>query len=120
VLTNLVVNAVEAYKDAGREGGEIRVHIRESGHALELQVCDQGCGIPRENLERIFDEFFSTKALGEGTGLGLSIARDIVTNYFGGTIRAESVPGQGSVFTLQLPRTGSSKGQRSIAAEQAA
>jgi two-component system NtrC family sensor kinase len=72
-------------------------------------VRDHGCGIPRENLERIFEEFFSTKPIGEGTGLGLPIARDITTNFFGGTISAASTLGQESVFTVRLPRTGKEK-----------
>jgi signal transduction histidine kinase len=104
VLTNLVVNAIDAYKDAGKDGGEIRINVSEAGDMLEVRVSDHGCGIPPENMGKIFDEFFSTKALGEGTGLGLSIARDIITNFFRGTINVESVPEQGSVFILRLPR----------------
>jgi signal transduction histidine kinase len=107
VLTNLIINAVDAYK--GLSGGEIDVEVAEAGSYLEICVRDHGCGIPHENLERIFEEFFSTKPIGEGTGLGLSIARDIVTNFFGGVISAESTPGRESVFTLRLPRTGKEK-----------
>ncbi|MBI3801132.1 MAG: GAF domain-containing protein, partial [Deltaproteobacteria bacterium] len=107
VLTNLIVNAIDAYKDL--MGGEIYVDVAEAGGGLEIGVRDHGCGILRENLERIFEEFFSTKPIGEGTGLGLSIARDIVTNFFGGTISVESIPGQESVFTLQLPRNSKEK-----------
>jgi signal transduction histidine kinase len=107
VLTNLIVNAIDAYKDL--MGGEIHVEVAEAEGYLEICVRDHGCGISRENLERIFEEFFSTKPIGEGTGLGLSIARDIVTNFFGGIISAESTPGQESVFTLRLPRNGKEK-----------
>lgn len=101
VLTNLIVNAIDAYKE--RDGGEVCVDVLESGANLEIRIRDYGCGIPHENVERIFEEFFSTKALGEGTGLGLSIARDIVTTFFGGTITVTSTPGQGSEFILRLP-----------------
>ncbi|MBI3303429.1 MAG: hypothetical protein HYZ72_15305, partial [Deltaproteobacteria bacterium] len=52
---------------------------------------------------KIFEECFSTKPLGEGTGLGLSIARDIVTNFFRGTLSVESVLGQGTTFIVRLP-----------------
>lgn len=107
VLTNLIVNAIDAYKDT--TGGEIHVEVAEAGGCLEICVRDHGCGISRENIERIFEEFFSTKPIGEGTGLGLSIARDIVTNFFSGIISAESTPGQESVFTLQLPQNGKKK-----------
>ena len=86
-------------------------------HEIEIQMSDDGCGIPPENVEKIFDEFFSTKRLGEGTGLGLSITRDIVANFFGGAISVTSTPGQGSTFTLRLPREQNRKaGQPSVAA----
>ena len=117
VLTNLTVNAIDAYKDAGKDGGEIRINVGEVGDILEIRVSDHGCGIPRENIVKIFDEFFSTKALGEGTGLGLSIARDIITNFFRGTLTVESELGQGSVFILRLPRGSHRKTQQSPGAE---
>ena len=104
VLTNLIVNAIDAYKDVERETKEICLEVREDEHMLDIRVSDQGCGIPRENMDKIFEEFFSTKQLGEGTGLGLPIAKNIVTNFFNGTISVESVPGQGSEFLLRFPR----------------
>jgi len=104
VLTNLIVNATDAYKEASKEKGEIGIEVSEDGDILEIRVKDQGCGIAPENKEKIFDELYSTKPLGEGTGLGLSIARNIVSNLFGGTIRLESQVGQGSMFILRLPR----------------
>jgi signal transduction histidine kinase len=104
VLTNLIVNAIDAYQDAGKAGGEIRIEVQEDGSFLDIRVRDQGCGIPAANLARIFEAFFSTKPLGVGTGLGLCIVRDIVTNVFRGTMSVESVLGQGSVFLVRLPR----------------
>jgi signal transduction histidine kinase len=102
VLTNLIVNAIDAYPDD--TGGEIAITIVGDTHDMEIQVRDHGCGISPEHLDRIFDEFFSTKRLGEGTGLGLSITRDIVANFFGGTISVTSTVGQGSTFLVRLPR----------------
>ncbi len=102
VLTNLIVNAIDAYPDD--TGGEIGITVTGDTYHVEIQVSDHGCGIPPEHLEKIFDEFFSTKRLGEGTGLGLSITRDIVANFFGGTITVTSTSGQGSTFTVRLPR----------------
>jgi signal transduction histidine kinase len=96
---------MDAYKDTGKNGGEIRVTVTENAEDVELQVCDYGCGIPQENLEKIFDDLFTTKPLGEGTGLGLPISRDIVTKFFHGTIRVESVVGQGTTFILSFPRS---------------
>jgi signal transduction histidine kinase len=106
VLTNLIGNAMDAYKDAEKERGAIVVAVQEAQETLEIRVHDQGCGIPPDNLEKIFDELFSTKPLGEGTGLGLTISRNIMTNFFGGAIRVESTLGQGSTFILSFPRSG--------------
>jgi signal transduction histidine kinase len=103
VLTNLIVNAVDAYKGVKGRSREIGVAITEHQACLEIRVSDQGCGIAPEQRERIFEEFFSTKAWGEGTGLGLSIARDIISNFFGGTISVESELGRGSTFILRFP-----------------
>jgi signal transduction histidine kinase len=115
VLTNLIVNAIDAYKDL--TGGKISIEVAEAGAFLEIWVRDQGCGIPYENLERIFEEFFSTKPIGEGTGLGLSIARDIITNFFGGSISVASIPGHESVFTLRLPQTSKARSPASAPQE---
>lgn len=104
VLTNLVSNALDAYKDTDRKGGDIVITVNDEGEELEIHVKDQGCGIPAEHLDRIFDDLFSTKPLGEGTGLGLPISRNIMTNFFGGSIRVESEVGQGSTFILHFPR----------------
>jgi two-component system, NtrC family, sensor kinase len=104
VRANLIVNSIDAYKAADKAGGEIGIEVGGNDTMLELHVADQGCGIPREHLPKIFDELFTTKPVGEGTGLGLSISRDIITNFFGGTITVESAVGQGTTFTVRLPR----------------
>jgi signal transduction histidine kinase len=104
VLTNLIINAIDAYNDTEEKGGKIAIDVSEAGPFLEIRVSDQGCGIPSAHLEKIFDEFFSTKPLGEGTGLGLSISRHIIANFFGGTISVSSTVGCGTTFTLRLPR----------------
>ena len=104
VLTNLVTNAIDAYKEAEKSGGEIFIEVTEVNDTLEIAVSDRGCGIAPEHLEKIFDELFSTKPVGEGTGLGLSISRDIISNFFGGTIDVKSALGQGTTFILRLPR----------------
>lgn len=104
VLINLIVNALHAMprggtltittQDAAREG-----HSGRAG--AEIIVADTGPGIPPEALGRIFDPFFTTKRA-EGTGLGLSISRMLIDEA-GGTIHAESAPGQGTRFILWLP-----------------
>jgi signal transduction histidine kinase len=104
VLANFITNSIDAYKAADKEGGEIAIEVGGTETMLELHIADQGCGIPQEHLTKIFDELFTTKPIGEGTGLGLSISRDLITNFFGGTISVESVVGQGTTFTVRLPR----------------
>jgi signal transduction histidine kinase len=103
VLSNLAHNALtHAFSD--RAGGTIRVtaQLAAGAHVL-LRFADDGCGIGAEHLSKIFDPFFTTR-LGQGrSGLGLNITYNIVTSLLGGTIRAESVPGQGTTFILELP-----------------
>lgn len=107
VLLNLLLNAL----DATEAGGSITVLTgvalsmsREGTHRLgaELRVKDTGCGVPSENLEKIFEPFFSTKEVGKGTGLGLAVAYGIVSRH-GGLIRVQSQVGQGTEFTIWLP-----------------
>ena len=81
VLTNLVSNAIDAYKGVEKKSGEISVEVTEVNNTLEIAVSDQGCGIAPEHLEKVFDELFSTKPVGEGTGLG-SRFRGILSQIF--------------------------------------
>ena len=113
VLMNLVVNA----RDAMPAGGEIRI-ITEvcklekplerdrvsvpAGEYVTVQVNDDGSGIAADKLQKVFEPFFTTKRTGEGTGLGLSTAYGIVKQT-GGFIFVDSVPGQGTSFTLYFP-----------------
>jgi signal transduction histidine kinase len=97
VLSNLIRNA----RDAMSDGGTLRLIARENGDRVEITIADTGVGIPPENLPRIFEPLYSTKA--KGIGLGLSIAHEILTRH-NGTLHVRSEPGVGSTFTIQLPR----------------
>jgi two-component system NtrC family sensor kinase len=78
----------------------------ESGHkGVEITIADTGAGIPPENLDKLFDPFFSTKEVGKGTGLGLSVSLGIVERH-GGTIRVQSEFGKGTRFFIWLPAEG--------------
>jgi two-component system NtrC family sensor kinase len=98
-LLALMVNAVEAMSDGGRLG----VRVEDMGETLTIEIEDTGCGIPPEILPNIFEPFFSTKDKTEGVGLGLSVAYGIIQRH-GGDIRVKSDPGEGTKFTVVLPR----------------
>jgi PAS domain S-box-containing protein len=102
VLLNLLVNAAQAIPEGNVEGHEIRVVTRAHEAGVALEVRDTGVGMSPEQLERVFEPFFTSKPVGMGTGLGLSICQGIVTGY-GGRIEVESVPGRGSTFRIILP-----------------
>jgi PAS domain S-box-containing protein len=98
VFLNLFLNA----RDAMPKGGWLTVSTRNGGAQGVAEVADTGSGIPPEHLARIYDPFFTTKALGRGTGLGLSITYSIVHEH-DGSIRCDSTVGQGTRFTLAFP-----------------
>jgi signal transduction histidine kinase len=118
VLLNLAINA----RDAMPRGGTLTLAARSraapsnggatgaapSGEWLELKVSDTGFGMDDSVMAHLFEPFFTTKPVGMGTGLGLSTCYGIVTQL-GGTIRADSVVGQGTTFTILLPRADPAK-----------
>lgn len=100
VWMNLLVNAAQAV--GARGGGAVSVSTRAETEAVVIAVSDNGGGIAAENLNRIFEPFYTTKPVGEGTGLGLSITFSIVERH-GGTIAVTTEPGDGATFTVTLP-----------------
>jgi signal transduction histidine kinase len=105
VFTNLLLNALDAvaYPGAGACHGLIEIALETEGAALRVRIRDNGPGIPADKLETVFQPFYSTKLNRGGTGLGLSISSEIVRRH-GGALRAESSPGQGACFIVELPR----------------
>jgi len=99
VLINLLTNAIHATA----AGGRIAIILEAVSDNVKLTVKDNGHGIPKENLKKIFEPFFSTKPPGEGTGLGLFVTRGIVEKL-GGTIEVTSKLGHGASFYITLPR----------------
>lgn len=97
-LLNLVMNAADAVP---KEGGRIRISGTMENGRLLLQVMDNGCGVPEENRQRIFEPFFSTKGA-QGTGLGLAVTRKIVLEHEG-SIDVIDAPGGGALFRIALP-----------------
>ncbi len=100
VLVNLIHNSVKFTPP----GGEVRLAAQVDGHFIRFSVQDTGCGIPQDDLPRIFERFYRVdrSRTGGGTGLGLSIARHIVEAH-GGRIWAESREGEGSSFYFNIP-----------------
>jgi signal transduction histidine kinase len=101
VVVNLVRNGIEALGD---RGGKVTVSLEWAGarDRVRLAVRDDGCGIPAEDHDRIFQPFFTTKSIGRGTGLGLAITYGIVKMHHG-SIWFESAPGEGAAFFIELP-----------------
>ncbi|HMK33898.1 MAG TPA: ATP-binding protein [Desulfomonilaceae bacterium] len=100
VFMNLLMNARHAI--AGKGVISIRTEPGAADNHVRITISDTGCGIPGEFIGKIFDPFFTTKPVGEGTGLGLSVSYGIIQDH-NGTIEVESVPGEGSTFTVSLP-----------------
>lgn len=98
VLTNLVINAVEAIDG---EGGSVSINLTQDGDDfVKVQITDTGCGIAAEDIAKVFEPYFSTKET--GTGLGLAIVKKAIDDH-GGTINVASKQGMGTTFTITLP-----------------
>ncbi|MBI2470863.1 MAG: HAMP domain-containing protein [Planctomycetes bacterium] len=98
VFMNIILNAVQAIK----EKGVIRITTYQKGNYINVEIHDNGIGIPEQDLPKIFEPFFTTKEVGKGTGLGLSIAYNIIKNH-NGTIEVRSKVSEGTTFTVKLP-----------------
>ena len=105
VLLNLLKNAAQAIHQRAQQQppGQITLRCRPNPPWAEIQVEDNGIGMPDTVRKRIFEPFFTTKEIGQGTGLGLSVAYFIITNNHKGQMEVHSKPGAGTCFTLRLP-----------------
>jgi two-component system sensor histidine kinase ChvG len=104
VLENLLDNAAGFSPD----GGKVRVSLLREGDSAVIRVCDDGPGIPKEHLEKIFDRFFSFRPgeeKGAHSGLGLSIVKAIAESY-GGCVRVANMPLRGACFEVRVPAAG--------------
>ncbi len=97
VFLNLIVNAAQATPYEGK----LTVSTRRVGDEVHISFADTGCGIPAENMDKIFEPYFTTKPQGEGTGLGLYVCRNIITKHHG-SIEVESEVDVGTTFTIKL------------------
>jgi two-component system NtrC family sensor kinase len=99
VFVHLLLNAAQALDE---RGGVVTVSTADEHGRVAVRIADNGHGMPKETLARVFEPFFTTRPVGEGTGLGLSVCHGIV-NRHGGTIDIQSVPGGGTTVTVSLP-----------------
>jgi two-component system NtrC family sensor kinase len=103
VLTNLEKNAVDAMPD----GGSLTLETQNGGPVIEIKISDTGIGIPKENIDKLFTPFFTTKKIGRGTGLGLSLVYGIIKIHKGQiAVKSNADPGKGptgTTFTINLP-----------------
>jgi hypothetical protein len=98
-LLNIVVNAIEAME----QGGELVIEITEDSETCSIRIADTGPGIPREERDKIFHLYFTTKPRGTGIGLAMTFR---AIQLHGGTITVDSEPGQGTAFQITLPLAG--------------
>ena len=107
VILNLITNAFYVVNEKKKNEvanyePTVTINTTKSAKNILISVCDNGNGIPKNILDKIFQPFFTTKPTGQGTGLGLSLSYDIVKAH-GGELRVETKEGEGSVFIIQLP-----------------
>ena len=101
VVINLIRNALDATTErVGEAGAEVLVRTRRNGPWIETDVVDEGCGLPPESVEDMFEPYFTTKH--KGLGMGLAISRNIIAAH-GGTLQATANDGPGATFTFTLP-----------------
>jgi signal transduction histidine kinase len=97
----LLINAADAMNEEGVVTIRTRTGVSDAEAAI-AEVIDEGSGIPRTDLPKIFEPFYTTKPPGRGTGLGLSVCYSIIAGH-GGRIEVDSAPGAGSTFRIMLP-----------------
>ncbi len=106
-LLSVIINASDAIKEKlgknSHQKGRITITTKQLDDCVEMQVSDNGAGIPDSVKPNIFSPFFSTKEVGHGPGQGLASARAAIVDHHGGTIDFESTEGEGTTFTIRLP-----------------
>ncbi len=111
VFINLLINARDAIEEKWKtdnlnkqEDKTISLKTFSSGNYVCIEICDNGTGIPKNRISKVFEPFYTTKGIGEGTGIGLSISYRIIEE-FKGQIKVVSTEGSGTCFTIQLPKS---------------
>ena len=103
VFMNILSNAIDALREGNRKNPKIQITTEVQQTQIQIDIKDNGPGIPKQIQSKIFDPFFTTKAVGTGTGMGMSISYKIITDTHGGHLSVVSEPDQGARFTIHLP-----------------
>lgn len=104
VFLNMITNSSDAISEKNPESpGKIIIRTDNDENFVYITIEDDGAGISKESVEKIFQPFFTTKQVGKGTGQGLALSYDIIVNKHNGDISVESAPGKGTKFTIKLP-----------------
>ncbi|MEH1831727.1 MAG: ATP-binding protein, partial [Nostoc sp.] len=113
VFMNIICNAIDALEERDQQRTFEEIEQQPSqilistqmldSHLVQIQIADNGLGIPKIVQEKLFNPFFTTKSVGKGTGLGLSISYEIVTNKHNGSLRCHSLPGHQTEFVIEIP-----------------
>ena len=110
IVLNLVANAIDSYANFVTTHRVVKIDLRAIDGNIQFKVSDHGSGIAKENIEKIFEPFFSTKN-GQGMGIGLSLVKRIIEKDFGGTITVTSASGEGTTFIISFPENHDGKNQ---------
>ncbi len=102
IIVNIIVNAIHALDGLDQQNKEIKISTHPNEQWVALEIEDNGPGLPTDDVNKLFDPFFSTKNSGEGMGLGLAIVKRYIDTYHG-AIEARNNPGTGAVFTVKFP-----------------
>ena len=102
VIMNLLINAMDALESVKDRPPTVFISTRQEGNRVCMTVADNGSGMEKEVLERVFEAFYTTKPAGKGTGLGLSLCYSIMKNH-GGSIEIDSTPGVGTQVKVYFP-----------------
>lgn len=105
LMCDLISNAIDSYKALPKSENDRRINIEmaQKNNSIIVSVKDYGCGIKKDDMDKIFQPLFTTKEASEGTGLGLFVSKNTIENDFGGRIELESEEGKGTKFTITIP-----------------
>jgi signal transduction histidine kinase len=103
-LINILMNAIQALEESPKqEPGKITITSQHNNHSIQIEISDNGNGIPEAAQDQIFNPFFTTRDVGQGAGQGLTLSHDIVVRKHKGKLDFKTATGRGTTFTLQLP-----------------